>query len=141
LTALLIVRSEPLQPPYKMKFAVFLLCALSLFFSLVIAQVQAPARAGVGAPVSAKDRIYTSDQTSNTITVINPSSNQVLGTISLGDVRMTDVIGPQYIKSVNSHGLGFSRDGKYIVSLSITTNTATVIRTIDNTIVSQTFVD
>jgi DNA-binding beta-propeller fold protein YncE len=107
----------------------------------ILAQVQAPALAGVGSPISDSDRIYTGDQSSNTITVIMPSKNEVLGTISLGDIRLGSVIGPQYIRSVNSHGLGFSRDGKYIVSLSVTSNTVTVVRTLDNLIVSQTFVD
>lgn len=106
----------------------------------VRAVVQAPALAGAGAPVSEQDRIYTGDQSSNTITVIKPLSKEVLGTISLGDQRMTDVIGPQYIRSVNSHGLGFSRDGQYIVSLSVTSNTVTVIRCVDNQIISQTSV-
>jgi YVTN family beta-propeller protein len=124
-----------------MKSAILPLCIISAIISLASAQAQAPALAGAGAPISDTDRIYTGDQTSNTITVVKPSTNEVLGTISLGDVRLTDVIGPQYVQSVNSHGLGFSRDGKYIVSLSVTTNTVTVIRTLDNSIVSQTFVD
>jgi YVTN family beta-propeller protein len=107
----------------------------------IISQVQAPALAGLSGPISDSDRIYTGDQSSNTITVIKPSTNEVLGTISLGDVRLGTVIGPQYIRAVNSHGLGFSRDGKYIVSLSVTSNTVTVVRTLDNSVVSQTFVD
>ncbi|EKG22442.1 Nitrous oxide reductase [Macrophomina phaseolina MS6] len=106
-----------------------------------IAQAQAPAEAGVGSAISSRDRIYTGDQSSNTITVIDPIANTVLGTISLGATRLSDLIGPQYIRSVNSHGLGFSRDGKYIVSTSVTSNTVTVIRTLDNSIVSQTFTD
>lgn len=120
-----------------MKLLCFVLATLQL--RPVRSQVQAPALSGAGSPVSASDRIYTSDQSSNTITVIRPLDGQVLGTINLGDPRLSDVIGPQYIRSVNSHGLGFSRDGKYIVSLSVTSNTATVIRCQDNSIVSQTF--
>jgi len=91
--------------------------------------------------ISPTDRIYSGDQSSNTITVIQPSKNKVLGTIALGSERLSDNLFPQYNRVVNSHGLGFSRDGKYIVSLSITTNTVTVIRTVDNVIVSQTYVD
>ncbi|EXJ59331.1 uncharacterized protein A1O5_12212 [Cladophialophora psammophila CBS 110553] len=108
---------------------------------VALGQVQAPALAGVGAPISPADRIYCGDQSSNTITVISPYDNTVLGTIALGSSRLQDVIGPQYVRSTNSHGLGFSRDGKYIVSLSVTTNTVTVVRTIDNSIVSQTWTD
>lgn len=113
--------------------------ALAALSVAVRGQIQAPALAGAGLPVAASDRIYTGDQSSNTITVIRPVDGEVLGTISLGDPRLSDVIGPQYIRSVNSHGLGFSRDGKYIVSLSVTSNTATVVRCQDNSIVSQTF--
>ncbi|KAL1616429.1 hypothetical protein SLS56_011420 [Neofusicoccum ribis] len=118
----------------------FLLLVLS-FAGTAFSQAQAPANAGAGAPISSQDRIYTGDQSSNTITVIDPETNAVLGTISLGSSRLSDVIGPQYIRSVNSHGLGFSRDGKYIVSTSVTSNTVTVVRTQDNSIVSQTFTD
>ncbi|KAK3669920.1 hypothetical protein LTR78_010171 [Recurvomyces mirabilis] len=105
-----------------------------------LALVQAPALPGAP-PISSEDRIYTGDQSSNTVTVIKPSTNEVLGTISLGDPRLTNLVGPQYLKSINSHGLGFSRDGKHIVSLSVTSNTVNVIRTLDNSIVSQTFSD
>jgi YVTN family beta-propeller protein len=122
-----------------MKLQIFHLVLASAL--LVSAQLQAPAKEGLGAPISSTDRIYTGDQSSNTITVINPASNTVLGTISLGSPRLSDDLNPQYIRSVNAHGLGFSRNGKYIVSLSVTSNTVTVIRTLDNTIVSQTYVD
>jgi YVTN family beta-propeller protein len=117
------------------------LTAFGLGLQAVMAQVQAPALPGEGAPISASDRIYTGDQSSNTITVIKPLTNEVLGTIALGDSRLTDVLGPQYQRAVNSHGLGFSRDGRFIVSLSVTSNTVTVIRCEDNTIQSQTFAD
>ncbi|KAK1808394.1 hypothetical protein LTR12_017243 [Friedmanniomyces endolithicus] len=105
-----------------------------------LAQVQAPALPGAP-PISSEDRIYTGDQSSNTITVIKPSTNEVLGTINIGDPRLTNILNPQYLKSINSHGLGFSRDGKHIVSISVTSNTVNVIRTLDNSIVSQTFSD
>jgi YVTN family beta-propeller protein len=125
----------------KIETFILALCQISTFAFLTTAQAQAPALAGTGATISDADRIYTGDQTSNTITVIKASTHKVLGTISLGDVCLTDVIGPQYIQSVNSHGLGFSCDGKYTVSLSITSNTVTVVRTLDNATISRTFVD
>lgn len=102
---------------------------------------QAPALPGKGAPISSSDRIYTGDQSSNTITVIQPSTGDVLGTISLGDLRLGSNLNPQYVKAVGSHGLGFSPDGKLIVSLAVTSNTVTVFRTEDNSVVSQSFVD
>src|SRR5437868_9633668 len=35
--------------------------------------------------VSSHDRVYTADQTSNTVSVIDPSENKLLGVIRLGD--------------------------------------------------------
>ena len=52
-----------------------------------VAVTQAPALPGA-APISANDRVYTADQDSNTVTVINPQTNTVLGTIALGKPRM-----------------------------------------------------
>ncbi|KAF4622661.1 hypothetical protein G7Y89_g14366 [Cudoniella acicularis] len=101
--------------------------------------IQAPALPGAQ-PISEADRVYTADQTSNTVTVIKPLTNQVLGTIALGESRITDQLNPQYLGVVNSHGLGFSLDGKYLSHVSVTTNTLTVIRTLNNSIVSQTSV-
>ncbi|MFG1785578.1 beta-propeller fold lactonase family protein [Rhodococcus oryzae] len=100
---------------------------------------QAPALPGAQ-PISPGDRVYTADQTSNTVSVINPATNEVLGTIALGAQRLGDILGPQYLRNVDVHGLGFSRDGQYLDAVSVTSNTVTVIRTADNSIVSQTTV-
>ncbi|MDV6278809.1 YncE family protein, partial [Rhodococcus erythropolis] len=100
---------------------------------------QAPALPGAQ-PISPSDRVYTADQTSNTVSVINPATNEVLGTIALGAQRLGDILGPQYLRDVDVHGLGFSRDGQYLDAVSVTSNTVTVIRTADNSIVSQTTV-
>lgn len=101
--------------------------------------VQAPALPGAP-PVGPADRVYTADQSSNTVTVVDPSSRTVLGTIPLGEQRLGGVLGPQYLQDVGVHGLGFSRDGKYLDVVSVTTNTVTVLRTLDNTVVSKTAV-
>ena len=101
--------------------------------------VQAPARPGAQ-PINTTDRVYTADQTSNTVTVINPATNAVLGTLALGDQRLSNTLGPQYLRDVDVHGLGFSRDGRYLNVISVTSNTVTVIRTIDNSVVSRTTV-
>lgn len=100
---------------------------------------QAPALFGAQ-PVSAADRVYTADQTSNTVTVIDPQQPKVLGTLALGDQRLGGVLGPQYLRDVDVHGLGFSRDGRYLNVVSVTSNTVTVVRTNDNTVISRTAV-
>ncbi len=101
--------------------------------------IQAPALPGAP-PIARADRVYTADPTSNTVTVIDPSTRKVLGTVALGDQRLGGDLGPQYLRDVDVHGLGFSRDGRYLDVVSATTNTVTVLRTVDNTVVSQTSV-
>jgi len=114
-----------------------LLCAAA---AAALSCSQPPALPGAGCATTPADRIYTGDQTSNTITVLSPYDGVVLGTLALGAERLSDTLGPQYSRAVNAHGLGFSRDGALLVSTSVTSNTVTIIRTRDNAIVSQTSV-
>ena len=48
--------------------------------------VQAPAVAD-GQPISSRDRVYTADMASNTVSVIDPKTDVVLGTIPLARLR------------------------------------------------------
>ena len=60
---------------------------------LALALLSGPALAGQApgaasapdVPVSGKDRFYTSDQFSNTVSVVDPAANTLLGVIRLGD--------------------------------------------------------
>jgi YVTN family beta-propeller protein len=101
--------------------------------------LQAPALRGAQ-PISARDRVYTADQASNTVTVINPKTDQVLGTIPLGQDRLGQILGPVDTTEVGVHGLGFSRDGSQLDAISITSNSAQLIRTENNTIAHTTYV-
>ncbi|MFF2506033.1 hypothetical protein ACFVTY_21975 [Streptomyces sp. NPDC058067] len=101
--------------------------------------VQAPALPGAQ-PISSADRVYTADQTSNTVSVIDPSTDRVLGTLALGSERLGGVLGAQYLKEVGVHGLGFSRDGRRLGVVSVTTNSVVVIDTATNEVVSKTYV-
>ena len=101
--------------------------------------VQAPALPGAQ-PISSRDRVYTADQSSNTVSVIDPSTNRVLGTLPLGSERLGEVLGPQYDKQVDVHGLGFSRDGRLLDVISVTTNAAQLIGTRTNAVVRTTYV-
>jgi YVTN family beta-propeller protein len=99
--------------------------------------MQAPALPGAQ-PISLNDRVYTADQDSNTVSVIDPSTNSVLGTIPLGAPRMdvdADVLGAMYDREIDVHGLGFSRDGRYLDVIDVTTNAAHVIDTASNKVV------
>lgn len=114
---------------------------LSLFASVMLVpppgvhaqSVQAPALpdANVQA-ISSRDRVYTADQSSNTVTVINPATNKVLGTIALGSRRVGNVLGPVDHGQVNVHGFGFSPDGSFLDVISVTSNAAQIIDTATN---------
>src|ERR1700704_1867795 len=89
-------------------------------------------------PMTSDDRVYTADQTSNTVTVIDPHANRVLGTIPLGSVRMdtgADTLGAMYDGQFDVHGLGFSRDGRYLDVIDVTTNAAHVVDTATNEVI------
>lgn len=101
--------------------------------------VQAPALPGAQ-PISSRDRVYTADQSSNTVSVINPATNQELGTIRLGGSRLDGVLGPVDTGEVKVHGLGFSPDGRLLDVISVTSNAAQVIDPATNTVQQTTYV-
>ncbi|WP_275272358.1 beta-propeller fold lactonase family protein [Limnobacter sp. P1] len=74
------------------------------------------------------DRVYTADQNTNTVSVIDPSSNTLLGQIRLGNVR-PDVLSPLYKGELNVHGLGFSPDHKTLIAISNGSNSVAFIDT------------
>lgn len=92
---------------------------------------QAPALPGAQ-PISSRDRVYTADQTSNTISVIDPSTNTLLGTLALGNARPDELLGALYNKQINTHGLGFSPDGSLLAAINVTTNGVSIIETASN---------
>src|SRR5262245_51413966 len=77
-------------------------------------------------PVSARDRVYAAEQFSNTVSVIDPSSNRNLGIIRLGDPQPMN-LSPLYRGQVLVHGLGFSPDRKTLAVVSIASNSVTFI--------------
>ena len=52
-------------------------------------------------PISSRDRVYHADQTSNTVSVYDPSTNRLLGVILLGDVTPRN-LSPLYSASCSS---------------------------------------
>jgi YVTN family beta-propeller protein len=98
---------------------VFLLVFLFLP-SQVYAQLQAPfGRPDI--PISSHDRVYAADQTSNTVSVIDPSTNQLLGVIRLGE-PVPASLSPLYIAQLLVHGMGFSPDSKTLAVVSVASN-------------------
>ncbi|MCM1965892.1 beta-propeller fold lactonase family protein [Streptomyces sp. G1] len=92
----------------------------------------------VSVPVSGRDRVYTADQSSNTVTVIDPSTNKTLGTIALGAQRLGAALSPQYTGNVGVHGLAFSRDSTRLAVVSVTSNTVDIIDTATNKVINET---
>src|ERR1700758_1527609 len=69
-------------------------------------------------PISPHDRVYTADQFSNTVSVVDPSSNTTLGVIRLGNPSPNN-FSPLYRGQVLVHGMGFSPDHRTIAVVSI----------------------
>ena len=93
---------------------------------------QAPGRASdPDVPVSHHDRVYAAEQFSNTVSVVDPVDNKLLGVIRLGDPQPAN-LSPLYRGQVLVHGMGFSPDHKTIAVVSIASNSVTFIDTATN---------
>jgi YVTN family beta-propeller protein len=116
-----------------------------LFTALVLASApadagQAPfAAAAPDFPVSGRDRVYAAEQFSNTVSVIDPSTNKNLGVIRLGDTQPMN-LSPLYKGQVLVHGLGFSPDRKTLAVVSIASNSVTFVDTATNRVKHTTYV-
>jgi YVTN family beta-propeller protein len=95
---------------------------------------QAPgAASSTDIAISHKDRFYTSDQFSNTVSVIDPVDNKLLGVIRLGDTTPAN-LSPLYKGQLLVHGMGFSPDHRTLAVISIGSNSVTFIDTATNAI-------
>ena len=79
-------------------------------------------------PITVRDRVYTADQTSNTVSVIDPAENKLLGVIKLGD-PVPGALSPLYKGQLLVHGLGYSPDSKTLAVVSVGSNSVTLIDT------------
>ena len=101
---------------------------------------QAPAAAEApDVPISHRDRVYTAEQFSNTVSVTDPVDNKLVGVIRLGDPQPTN-FSPLYKGQVLVHGMGFSPDHRTIAIVSIGSNSVTFIDTATNAIKHTTYV-
>lgn len=85
----------------------------------------------VSIPVSSHDRVYTADQTSNTVSVIDPAANTLLGVIRLGD-PVPGALSPLYRGQLLVHGIGFSPDHRTLAVVSVGSNSITFLDTATN---------
>lgn len=89
--------------------------------------------------ISSHDRVYAADQTSGTVSVIDPASNQLLGVIRLGD-PVPGALSPLYRGQLLVHGLGYSPDSKTLAVVSVASNSVTLIDTATNAIKAVVYV-
>ena len=85
------------------------------------------------------DRVYTAEQNSNTVSVIDPLTNKLLGSIHLGD-DVPLALSPLYKGELLVHGLGFSPDHKTLDVVSIGSNSVTLIDTETNKVKGKVYV-
>lgn len=89
-----------------------------------------------GQAVSHRDRVYTADQISNTVSVIDPADNKLLGQIILGKPQ-PDLLSALYKGQALVHGLGASPDHSLLAVVSVGSNNVTFIETATNAIKGQ----
>jgi YVTN family beta-propeller protein len=101
---------------------------------------QAPGAASApDIPVSHRDRVYAAEQFSNTVSVIDPVDNKLLGVIRLGEPSPMN-FSPLYRGQLLVHGMGFSPDHSTIAVVSIGSNSVAFIDTASNTVKHITYV-
>jgi YVTN family beta-propeller protein len=123
-----------------------LFCSAAVFAGAMLAGAlpafagQAPyASSAPDIPVSHRDRVYAAEQFSNTVSVIDPAENKLLGVIRLGDPQPAN-FSPLYKGQVLVHGMGFSPDHKTLAVVSIGSNSVAFIDTATNSVKHITYV-
>jgi YVTN family beta-propeller protein len=90
-------------------------------------------------PISHRDRVYSAEQFSNTVSVTDPADNTLVGAIHLGN-PLPASFSPLYKGQLLVHGMGFSPDGRTIAVVSIGSNSVTFIDTATNSVKHITYV-
>lgn len=81
----------------------------------------------------AHDRIYTGNQVSNTVSVIDPATNKLLGEIVLGKPQ-PNILTALYKGQALVHGLGYSPVKQMLAVVAIGSNAINLVSTGNNTI-------
>src|SRR6201988_1162651 len=90
-------------------------------------------------PKSHRDRVYSAEQYSNTVSVTDPVDNKIVGTIRLGDSTPSS-LSPLYKGQLLVHGMGFSPDRRTIAVVAIGSNAVNFIDTATNSVKHVTYV-
>jgi YVTN family beta-propeller protein len=113
-----------------MKLQIKSILSLSIFFLALQAEAQAPYQ---------HDRVYTANQVSNTVSVVDPSTNTFLGEIRLGK-PFPNVLSPLYRGQALVHGLRYSPQAKMLAAVGIGSNSVTLISTENNKVLKTIYV-
>ncbi|AKD54357.1 YncE family protein [Spirosoma radiotolerans] len=87
----------------------------------------------------AHDRVYTANQVSNTVSVIDPATNRLLGEIDLGK-PYPNVLSPLYRGQALVHGLRYLAAKRLLAVVSIGSNALTFISTQTNQVLKTVYV-
>jgi YVTN family beta-propeller protein len=90
-------------------------------------------------PISHRDRVYSAEQFSNTVSVTDPVDNKLLGVIRLGD-PLPASFSPLYKGQLLVHGMGFSPDHRTLAVVAIGSNAVNFIDTATNSVKHITYV-
>src|SRR5436190_7713581 len=118
----------------RLTFALLLSCIAPAFAGQAPGAADSPDIA-----ISHRDRFYTSDQFSNTVSVIDPADNKLLGVIRLGDPTPGN-LSPLYRGQLLVHGMGFSPDHRTLAVNYIGSNSVSFIDTATNAVKHVTYV-
>jgi DNA-binding beta-propeller fold protein YncE len=123
------------------RFCIAIACVVACVTCVSSSQAQeVPAGANLPPiPITTHDRVYHADQSSNTVSVYDPSNNTLLGVIQLGNFTPGN-LSPLYYGQLLVHGMGFSFDHKTLAVVSIGSNSLTFIDTATNEIKHTTYV-
>jgi DNA-binding beta-propeller fold protein YncE len=83
--------------------------------------------------ISPQDRLYLSAQSSNAISVIDPSTNTLLGVIKLGG-KLQETLAAVYRGQSLIHGMGFAPNQKTLAAVAVASNAVIFIDTANNTV-------
>jgi YVTN family beta-propeller protein len=122
-----------------LKLLLFVSAALLALQTRVSAGQAPGATSDADVSISHRDRVYTAEQFSNTISVTDPVDSKLLGVIRLGGPQPGN-FSPLYKGQVLVHGMGFSPDHKTIAAVSIGSNSVTFIDTATNAVKHTTYV-
>src|SRR3974377_165961 len=119
--------------------AILLLATLLISVRSAVAGQVPSAATDPDIPVTHRDRVYSAEQYSNTVSVTDPASNTLVGAIRLGDPLPAN-LSPLYKGQLLVHGMGFSPDHRTIAVVAIGSNAVNFIDTATNAVEHVTYV-